>query len=316
MPSLFDLHCDTAYKMYKTKQQLEKNTLAVDLEKFSSFDKKGQVFAIWSQDDLSDDEAFLNFKHISAEFKEQIAQNESKISLCTTASHIEEAEKSGKISAILAVEDARLIAKDLSRLDFLYDAGVRILTPGWKGNSVICGSYDSNEGLTDFGFEVVAACEEKGIIIDVSHLSEKGFWDVANKATKPFIASHSNASLICNHKRNLTDIQYRTIASCGGITGVNLVAKHLARAYADEMPESNKILETVCTHIEHFLNIDSTSLCLGLDFDGTEPLDGLEDVSKIPILYEALTNRGLDEETADKIFYGNARDFLVKALNR
>ena len=315
MPSLFDLHCDTAYKMYKTKQRLSDSTLAVDLGKFGVFDKKGQVFAIWSQDDLSDDEAFLNFKHISLEFKEQLAANADKISLCTNACHIEEAEKSEKMSAVLAVEDARLLSKDLSRIDVLYDAGVRVLTLGWKGKSAICGSYDSSDGLSDFGFEVLTACEQKGIIIDVSHLSEKSFWDVANKATKPFIASHSNASLICNHKRNLTDVQYRTIASCGGVVGINLVAKHLARAYGESLPESNKILETVCTHIEHFLNIDSSCLCLGLDFDGTQPLDGLEDVSKVPILYEALTNRGLDESTADRIFYGNAVSFFKKALN-
>lgn len=315
MPSIFDLHCDTAYEMYKNKQALEHNTLGVDIEKLSVFDKKAQVFAIWSDETLSDDECYVNFKHVTAEFKEKLALNGEKISLCTTAQNMNDCFDSNRISAFLSVEDARLLGNDLSRLETLHSEGVRVLTLCWKGKSVIGGGYDTDEGLTDFGFEVLTECERLGIVVDVSHLSEKGFWDVTNKATKPFIASHSNANLICSHKRNLTDVQYRTISSCGGIVGISLVAKHLAKAYRENTPEDSIALETICNHIEHFLEIDENALSLGLDFDGTTPLAGLEDISKVPVLHEALTNRGLDEEKADNIFFGNAYRFFNNALN-
>ncbi len=315
MLSLFDLHCDTAYEMYRTKQELLKNSLGVDLEKYRVFDKKAQVFAIWSDEALGDDEAYVNFKHVSLEFKQQIENNSTQVCLCSDGAQLDSALNEGKTCAIMSVEDARLLGNDLSRLEVLYDEGVRILTLCWKGKTVIGGSYDTDEGLTDFGFEVLKECERLGIVVDVSHMSEKGFWDVANKAQKPFIASHSNANLICSHKRNLTDVQYRTVASCGGIVGVNLVAKHLAKAYAESTPDDNTVLGTVCSHIEHFLEIDDRALCLGLDFDGTERLPGLEDVSKIPVLYQALTNRGLDELVADSVFFGNAHRFFKTALN-
>lgn len=315
MPSLFDLHCDTAYEIYKSKQTILNNSFGVDLQKFGVFDKKGQVFAIWCDENMTDDEAYVNFKHVAAEFKEQLAENSESICLCTSSQHIKDAAASNKTAAIMAVEDARLLAKDLSRLETLYNEGVRVITLGWKGKTVIGGSYDTDEGLTDFGFEVVKACEDLGIVVDVSHLSEKSFWDVANTATKPFVASHSNANLICTHKRNLTDVQYRTVASSGGVVGVNLVAKHLARSYADSFPDDNTVLSTVCSHIEHFLEIDENALCLGLDFDGTEPLPGLEDVSKVPVLYQALTNRGVDDNVADKVFFDNAYRFLTTVLD-
>ncbi len=313
--SLFDLHCDTAYEMYRTKQELAKNSLGVDLDKYTEFDKKAQVFAVWSDESLSDDEAYVNFKHISLEFKQQLDKNCEFVSLCTDGTQMKNALNDGKMCAIMSVEDARLLGKDLSRLEVLRNEGVRILTLCWKGKSVIGGAYDTDEGLTDFGFEVLNECERLGIVVDVSHMSEKGFWDVANKAQKPFIASHSNANLICSHKRNLTDVQYRTVASCGGIVGVNLVAKHLGKAYAQSTPDDNTVLGTVCSHIEHFLEIDDKALCLGLDFDGTEPLPGLEDVSKVPVLYQALTNRGTDDSVADNVFFANAYRFFNTALN-
>lgn len=311
MPSLFDLHCDTAYEMYRSKQALAENTLGVDINKLNVFDKKAQVFAIWSDENLSDDEAYLNFRHVASEFRQQIDANADSIKLCTCGDELKTAFSEGKIASMLSVEDGRLLAGDLSRLETLYNEGVRILTLCWKGNSVIGGGYDTDDGLTDFGFEVLSECERMGITVDVSHLSEKGFWDVANKATKPFIASHSNASLICSHKRNLTDVQYRTVASCGGIVGISLVAKHLAGVYRENSPENSVALETICNHIEHFLEIDDKAISLGLDFDGTTHLAGLEDVSKVPVLYQALTNRGLDEEKADDVFFGNAYRFFT-----
>ena len=311
---LFDLHCDTAYEIYKSKEKLYSNTKCVSIDKYQSFSKKAQVFALWSDSEKTEDENFVDFQHMATEFKSNIEENSEFVDLCTSAEELEKSQNEGKLSAILSVEDARLLAGDISRLERLYEFGVRILTLGWKGNSCVTSSYDTDEGLTPFGFEVLRECENLGIIIDVSHLSEKGFWDVAGKATKPFIASHSNSHILCAHRRNLTDIQIRTVASSGGICGISLVGKYLAKTLGDSTATSPEILEAVCSHIEHFHEIAPESTCLGLDFDGTIPLVGLENVSKAHTLFEALTNRGMDEKHAENVFYNNAYNFFLKNL--
>lgn len=315
MSRIFDLHCDTLSEIYNSKESLFSNSWAVSIEKFQGFEKKAQVFAIWSDNQKTEDEAFVNFLHTATEFKTQIEENREYIDLCKSAEELEKSQSCGKISAILAVEDAKLLAGDISRLERLYETGVRVLTLGWKGHSCVCGGYDTDDGLCDFGFEVLKACEDMGIIVDVSHLSEKGFWDVAGKATKPFIASHSNCHILCDHRRNLTDVQLRTIVSSGGICGINLVGKHLAKRLPGQKAlDPSEVLGAVCSHIEHFCSIAPENICLGLDLDGTDPLAGLESVDKIPMLFEALTNRGMDEKQAENIFYNNAYNFFLKNL--
>ena len=315
MSKVFDLHCDTLSEIYKSKENLYSNSRAVSIERFGGFEKKAQVFAIWSDNEKSEDEAFVTFQHTATEFRSQIEEYKDFISLCSSKEELEKAHNEGKLSAILAVEDAKLLSGDLSRLERIYEFGVRILTLGWKGHSCVCGSYDTDDGLTDFGFEVLKECENLGITVDVSHLSEKGFWDVAGKAQKPFIASHSNSHILCDHRRNITDIQLRTIASSGGICGINLVGKHLAKRLPDEKAlDPAEVLDAVCSHIEHFSSISPESICLGLDLDGTDPLAGLESVDKVPMLFEALTNRGMDDDMAENIFYNNAYNFFMKNL--
>lgn len=315
MSRIFDLHCDTLSEIYNSKETLFSNTRAVSIDKFSGFEKKAQIFAIWSDDKKTEDEAYVNFLHTATEFKTQVEENSEYIDLCTTKEELEASQNAGRISAILSVEDAKLLSGDISRLERLYETGVRVLTLGWKGHSCVCGAYDTDDGLTEFGFEVLKACEDMGIIIDVSHLSEKSFWDVAGKATKPFIASHSNSHILCDHRRNLTDVQLRTIVSSGGICGINLVGKHLAKRLPGEKAlDPSEVLGAVCSHIEHFSSIAPESICLGLDLDGTDPLAGLESVDKTPMLFEALTNRGMDENQAENIFYNNAYNFFLKNL--
>lgn len=315
MSRIFDLHCDTLSEIYKSKETIFTNTRAVSVDKFEAFEKKAQVFAIWSDNEKSDDEAYVTFQHTVTEFKSQLEKQPERICLCTSPEQLETAQEDGKLAAILAVEDAKLLSNDLSRLERLYESGVRVLTLGWKGNSCICGSYDTDDGLTEFGFEVLKECENLGITVDVSHLSEKSFWDVAGKAQKPFIASHSNSHILCDHRRNLTDIQLRTVISSGGICGINLVGKHLAKRLPGEKAlDPSEVFGAVCSHIEHFSSIAPESICLGLDLDGTEPLAGLESVDKTPMLFEALTNRGMDEKQAENIFYNNAYNFFIKNL--
>ena len=313
---LFDLHCDTANELYKTNSSMLSNELAVSLETYQNYDKKAQVFAIWSDKDKTDDECYLAFQRIAANLSEQIDKNDGLVIKCNDFQTLEDADN--KLCAILGVEDARLLAADISRLERLYYIGVRVLTLCWSGKTCIGGAFDTEQGLTDFGFEVLSECEKMGITVDVSHMSQKSFWDVASKATKPFIASHSNSFSICPHPRNLTDTQYRTIVSAGGIVGISLAGAHLSATLADTRgpgiitPEH--VVDCVCEHIMHFLEIDSKHLCFGFDFDGTTPLPGLENVSKVQNIRLALEQRKVPAQIIDDVFYNNACEFFSQAL--
>lgn len=309
----FDLHCDTAYELYHKKADLYSNNLAVSIENYSGYDRKAQIFAVWCDKDKTDDECYLDFLHISSEFKEQIKKYSYHITLCTDSASLTD-EEDKRLKAILSVEDARLAGNDISRLEKLYAAGVRLITLGWGGNSVICGSHDTDDGLTKFGFEVLRECENLGITVDVSHLSEKSFWDVAGKAQKPFCATHSNSAMLCRHRRNLSDTQARTVAASGGVVGVSFVGEHLSASLSPSSSSENEVYEAVASHIEHFLAIIPENVCIGSDFDGTAPLAGLENASHAENLAKALINRGCAESTVNRLFFENAYNFFSKSL--
>ena len=311
----FDLHCDTAYEIYTKKLPLAHNTLAVDLDGFDAYDRKAQIFAVWSENTKRAGDVYGDFFEIINYLKEQIALNESRAVLCTDKETLLSDDRRLKI--LPSVEGSRLIENDLDRLDILREHGVRVLTLAWGGECAVCGAYDTECGLTDFGYKVVERCEELGILLDVSHLSEKGFWDLANVAKKPFIASHSNAQSICNHARNLSDTQLRTILAHGGIAGVNLVGKHLSRTFEDEqmIPDKEAALDAVSKHIVHFMEKgNAKSVCLGCDLDGTHPLAGLERVRDIASLGQYMKAHGADDQLIDDLFYGNAYRFFAKNL--
>lgn len=309
--NIFDLHCDSLYEMYTQNAGFVSNNLAVSLDKYKGYDKKAQVFAIWSDKNLSDDEAYLKFLHIADFFKESVLQNSEKACICENSQALKD-NIDKKLCCILAVEDARILSGNIQRLERLYEKGVRVLTLCWKGESCIGGAFDTDTGLSTFGFEVLKKCEELGIIIDVSHLSQKSFWDIASKATRPFIASHSCSASVCPHERNLSDTQYRTILQSGGVAGVNFAANHLSKNL--DIYSSEKVFDAVKKHILHYLEISECGVCIGSDFDGTAPLSGLEDISKCKDLYNALCASSGGKKASEKVFFDNAFEFFSKNL--
>lgn len=310
----FDLHCDTAYEMFKKNQPLSGNNLAVSLEGFANFDKKAQIFAVWSENTASPEDVYGDFFKILDNLKEEINKNSDRAVFCSDRETL--ALDDTRLKIIPAVEGSRLIGTDISRLEILREMGVRVLTLAWKGECAVCGAYDTETGLTDFGYQVLEMCEKLGIIVDVSHLSEKGFWDVANVAKKPFISSHSNAQALCVHPRNLSDTQLRTVVSTGGIAGVSLVGKHLSKAFAEnEDVDTEAVIETLVKHIVHFIEKGcEKNVCLGLDFDGVTPLKGLERVEDIVKIEEYMRLHGAELSLIDNIFYNNAYNFFLKNL--
>ena len=312
--NIFDIHCDTAFEIFRNGFDIENEYTSVSLSKLALYENKFQVFAFWSSDDKSSDECFYNFKYSSAYFDEQAKKHNDKMVICNSAYEIDNCK--GRLGAVKCVEGARLLGGDLSRLSVLYQHGVRVLIPVWSGIDNIGGAWDTDDGLTDFGKELIAECERLGIIVDVSHMSEKSFWDTVQTAKKPFIASHSNSRALCNTPRNLTDIQFRTVLQSGGIVGMSLAAKHVSSKYFEKMPNSDDdFIGEVAGHILHYLELSGEkSICLGCDFDGTEKTALLPDVSAMHLLYDRLIYEGVDEETVKDIFYGNAYRFFTDNL--
>ncbi len=312
--NIFDIHCDTAFEIFGKGLDIDNCETSVSLSKLEPYKNKFQVFAFFSSDKQSGKECFYNFKYSSAYFDLQAEKNCDKMVICRSAADLE--GTLGKLGAIKCTEGAKLLCGDLSRLSLLYDCGVRVLIPVWSGIDDIGGAWDTDEGLTKLGKSLIFECERLGIIVDVSHMSEKSFWDTVQTAKKPIIASHSNSRALCNTPRNLTDVQFRTVCECGGIVGISLAAKHVAAKYFEAMPGAeDDFIGDVAAHILHYLELSGEkNICLGSDFDGTERTLHLPDVSKMELLYERLLCMGVPEETVKDIFYGNAYRFFAGNL--
>lgn len=304
--NLFDLHCDTALELYLQEQPFKNGSLHVSLDKASPYETYIQTMAYWSASSLSDEDAYARFLLVHDHLTEELKTN--GVTLIRDLTSLTDAQTGAKRGAILSVEDARLLAGDLSRLDELYARGVRFLTLTWGGESCIGGAHDTDKPLTAFGHKVVERCFELGIIPDVSHASRRVTAEViemAKGAHKPVVATHSNSFTVYTHTRNLTDEEFVAIAETGGVVGVSLCTYHLA--------DGACAVSDVIRHIRHYLSLGGeNALCLGCDFDGIDTTpDGIRDLSSLPVLYGALLAQGLPEKTVQKIFFENAFGFTA-----
>lgn len=212
------------------------------------------------------------------------------------------------MSAILTIEGPAGFGFDPELLESLFQAGFRISTLGWNESNPLVGSHLTGGGLTDLGRTYVRTAQELGIVVDVSHISDEGFWDIMKISQAPVIASHSNSRSVCNHSRNLTDDMFRAIRDSGGVAGINQFANFLG-----EKPT----LDTVCDHIFHFMEMDpeGTHIALGGDLDGCDALaEGFEGVQSYNALAQRLIQRGLDSKTVHSIYWDNALGVMSTAL--
>ena len=217
----------------------------------------------------------------------------------------------GRFSAILHFEGAEMIDADLDALEVFYAAGLRSLGPVWSRSNIFAhgvpfafpSSPDTGPGLTDLGKALVQGCNDLGILIDLSHLNEQGFWDVAGLSEAPLVATHSNAHAICPSSRNLTDRQLEAIAESDGIVGVNFNVPFLR---PDGARQVDTPLDVMADHVDYLverLGIDRVAL--GSDFDGALMPADLSDCSKLPNLIAVLRARGYDDAALRKIGYEN-----------
>jgi membrane dipeptidase len=233
------------------------------------------------------------------------------LAVCRSVAEIRTCLAAGTIAAVFHIEGAEAIDPDLDALETYHAAGLRSLGLVWSRSNAFGHGVpfrfpsppDTGPGLTDAGKALVRACNELAILIDLSHLNEQGFWDVARLSTAPLVASHSNAHALCASSRNLTDRQLDAIAASGGLVGLNLAVGFLR---ADGGAGADVPLETLVRHVDHMVDrLGIDGVALGSDFDGCVVPAAIKDVTGLPRLFEALAAHGYDREALEKIAHGN-----------
>ena len=282
----FDAHCDTLSRCIAQGWDLYENPGHLDLKRLSAYAPVGQVFAI-----------FLDSEKVPAEDRWGCVKEQADLFWRLRREH---PEVMGHCA--LSLEGAELIGCDEGRLEELRAWGVKWVNLTWNHPNALSGSCVTGEGLTDTGRAFAKRCWELGMGVDVSHLSDRGFWDLMEILDGPILASHSNSRALYPNRRNLTDDMARALIGAGGYIGINFFTEFLGK---------NAAAETAADHLEHFLSLGGEN-CVGLgsDFDGADvPLD-LRGVEDVPNLWAALERRGYGRELLRQIFYGNLARFI------
>ena len=312
---VFDLHCDTALGLLKPEVSanggLYKNNLHIDLERAAKLPGYCQCFACFTTPAMQQwmgKSPVDVFEQELAMIVGQVEMNRKLIGQAFSAADVEENRKNGKMSAILTIEGPAGFGFDPELLEMLYRVGFRITSLGWNEKNELTGSNVTGGGLTDRGREFLKEAQRLGMLIDVSHISDEGFWDIMKITEKPIIATHSNSRAVCGHSRNLTDDMFRAICETGGVAGFNQCAP-----FVGEKPDLN----TVCDHICHFLELDPEGkhISLGGDLDGCDELPaGFDGIQSYPTMAQALLDRGIGETIVENIYWNNAMEVFKHAV--
>ena len=307
---MIDLHCDTIMQLldHPDSGDLYRNTWKIDIEKLQKAHSKVQDFAL-----------FINL----GDTNDPYGRYEEMCHLCTTQIHlygehiqhvlsyqdVESVYKSGKIGALMSIEEGGVLGGELDKLKQAYQDGVRLITLTWNYSNGLgephCG--EQHKKLTQKGIEFVEAMQDLGIIVDCSHLNDAGTEQLGDILDVPFIASHSNAREVTAHTRNLPDKLIKIIANKGGVIGLNF-----AQSFLGTSPVSR--IEDIVKHGLYLINKGGEDVvALGTDFDGIKPNTEIKDASEMYRLYDAFKEAGLSVEQCEKLFWKNA-DRLLKEI--
>ena len=307
---MIDLHCDTIMQLldHPDSGDLYRNTWKIDIEKLQKAHSKVQDFAL-----------FINL----GDTNDPYGRYEEMRNLCTTQIHlygehiqhvlsyqdVESVYKSGKIGALMSIEEGGVLGGDLDKLKQAYQDGVRLITLTWNYPNGLgephCG--EQHKKLTPKGIEFVEAMQDLGIIVDCSHLNDAGTEQLGDILEVPFIASHSNAREVTAHTRNLPDNLIKLIANKGGVIGLNF-----AQSFLGTSPVSR--IEDIVKHGLYLINKGGQDVvALGTDFDGIKPNTEIKDASEMYRLYDSFKEAGLSVEQCEKLFWKNA-DRLLKEI--
>ena len=229
----------------------------------------------------------------------------------TSAAEVEAAVAEGVLAALPHIEGAEAIPPDLDALEVFHRLGLRSLGLVWSRPNAYAtgvpfsfpGSPDIGPGLTLAGRALVNACDRLRIVIDVSHLNERGFWDVLSLSERPVVASHSNVHALARSPRNLTDAQLDALAERDGLVGMNFASGFLRE---DGRDEPDVPLDTLVRHLDHLVaRMGEDRVALGSDFDGCTLPNAIRDVADLPRLFDALGRHGWDGPLLEKVAYRN-----------
>ena len=241
-------------------------------------------------------------------FDKELEQAGGDIVIVTTKENLVEIMRDGRIGAIMAIENSDAVEGSLNVLRILFKLGVRSIGLTHNPRSLAAdgvGESRTGGGLTTFGVQLIEEMNRLGIIVDLAHISEKGFWDALEVSKKPVIVSHGNCKALCNHRRNLTDDQIRGLASKGGVIGVTFVPRFID----EKKPTLHRLLD----HIDHAVDIAGIDhVGLGSDFDGGGTL--LKDATELLKITEGLLERGYGEDEVKKILGENFIRVLLETL--
>ena len=297
----FDAHCDTISACTLEGRSLRKNSGHLDLERLRRFSKAAQVFALYA--DGAGFPAGTLLRQCEAMrdvFLSEAARNRDILTFCPQGRGVKAANEDGKIGALLSIEGGELLNCDPANLELAAGWGVRSINITWNHANALSGSHMERpeQGLTDRGREWLRESQRLGLLVDVSHLSDRGFWDVMDMTDRPVIASHSNSRAVCGHSRNLTDDMFRAICQTGGVAGINFWLHFVGGAFS---------MEDILRHVDHFMELGGAKhLALGGDLDGCDALaGGMKGLEDLPMLWNALSAHGYDNATLEDIFYNN-----------
>ena len=307
---MIDLHCDTIMQLldHPDSGDLYRNTWKIDIEKLQKAHSKVQDFAL-----------FINL----GKTNDPYGRYEEMRNLCTTQIHlygehiqhvlsyqdVESVYESGKIGALMSIEEGGVLGGDLDKLKQAYQDGVRLITLTWNYPNGLgephCG--EQHKKLTPKGIEFVEAMQDLGIIVDCSHLNDAGTEQLGDILDTPFVASHSNAREVTAHTRNLPDNLIKLIANKDGVIGLNFAQSFLGTSSVSR-------IDDIVKHGLYLINKGGEDVvALGTDFDGIKPNTEIKDASEMYRLYDAFKEAGLSVEQCEKLFWKNA-DRLLKEI--
>lgn len=292
----FDLHCDSITASYQTGESVYDGKLQFNCVKSKDIKQIKQCFSLWLDDRPRGQAAFSYCNKLYERYLYETGNIHSK--------------GVKNVTPILTMENCSSLAGNINNINYWKNMGVKMMGLTWNGDNELASGVKGNlkRGLTFFGRQCITEMERLDIIIDVSHLNEKGFRDLCRCAAKPFVASHSNCYDIYPHPRNLRKYQVDFIANTGGLIGLCF--------YKDFLCEDGRgVLECFYKNVYYLLDKGyEKNIAIGSDFDGAEASYDIKGIESIYEVYGYLSKRGIDEKILENIFYNNAEKFFSGLL--
>ncbi|WP_234122713.1 dipeptidase [Clostridium hydrogenum] len=322
---IFNAHDDVWTNITRKRQMGRKDILRnYHCQEYKKASAGGGIFVIW-QDRVDKKDPKKRAIEIIKNMSIEVAETKDLIQIIRRKDDFNKAREEGKLAVVIGVEGLSFIDNDLELIPVLYMLGVRHCTLTWNEENALAAGINGSPkmGLSKLGEECIHYMEKIGMVLDVSHINEKSFWDICEIVKKPIIASHSNCRKLCDVTRNLYDDQLKAIANTDGVVGLNAYSEFV------DMDEKNRTIDRLCDHIDHMVEVMGIDhVGLGFDFfnyfeeenveefksDNTPPIENFEDITKAQNLINCLVKRGYSREDIEKIEHKNFIRVIRKCL--